>query len=660
MTYSPCTIGLIDSNNTTATPLVANATFNGSITDVSAYSCITINSYSDVESLANGLKVQFSTDGTYFWTSTTITIIGGITNVKSISVQAKYYRIQYTNGSTNQSIFTLQSNLQPQTSIITNSSSVTSQSNSNSGTLGTGLTWTGIFEDVSPYSQIITSFKSSQAGTFLMQFSTLGITADRQIGPYTLNANTDSPQPLAPIRKFYRCSYTNTSGSTAQLAIETRLLATPAIVQTRVTDPLTSLTAASTARVVLYGASDSGNYKQASITNDGFVRISIKEPTSIFGEINTIQPYPIAQIDFVYNVLNINNVFITTANGGTVTASDQLAVCTSGNTNGGSAILQSLRQLVYRPGQGGLARITALFQSGVANTIQIAGLGSTTNGYFFGYNGSVFGILHRNGGVDTWIPKTSWNQDVMDGSLSTSNPSGMLLNPTFGNIYQIKYQYLGFGNIRFYVENPASSEFAIVHTIKYSNTNTSTNLTNPTMQLYWQALCNSGGVGVTVKTGSGALFIEGIRQFLGPRYGIDNNKSGVSTLTNIITLKCVSTYNSLNNLSQVRIRNISAASANSGTAGISVLQVIINPTLGGTPSYTNIDSLYSTIQYDTAGTTVSGGIVIFNTSYASNGNMFMDVTELGLIINPSSIMTFAVKSTQNTTASISVCWSEDI
>jgi hypothetical protein len=82
------------------------------------------------------------------------------------------------------------------------------------------------------------------------------------------------------------------------------------------------------------------------------------------------------------------------------------------NTNAaGNASYSSRRAAKYRPGQGITARFTAAFTTGVANSTQIVGVGNATNGYFFGYNGTAFGICHRNGGADTWIAQANFNGD---------------------------------------------------------------------------------------------------------------------------------------------------------------------------------------------------------------------------------------------------------
>ena len=51
--------------------------------------------------------------------------------------------------------------------------------------------------------------------------------------------------------------------------------------------------------------------------------------------------------------------------------------------------------------------------------------------FFFGYVGTLFGIIYYNNntsgisGYNTFIPQTSWNTDICNGSLGSMNKSGM-------------------------------------------------------------------------------------------------------------------------------------------------------------------------------------------------------------------------------------------
>jgi hypothetical protein len=112
VTISP---GHVSTNNSTTDTLNAGIAYTGTFEELTNFGVIVITLKSDVASAADGLQVDFSTDGT----------VGGIVSCdnftipantgKTFSFQAatKYYRVVYTNGGSNQTSFDLQTVLKP-------------------------------------------------------------------------------------------------------------------------------------------------------------------------------------------------------------------------------------------------------------------------------------------------------------------------------------------------------------------------------------------------------------------------------------------------------------------------------------------------------------------------------------------------------------------
>ena len=351
-----------------------------------------------------------------------------------------------------------------------------------------------------------------------------------------------------------------------------------------------------------------------------------------------------------------------------------MVVCSTTESASSSAQLQSLRYLKYRAGQGGSGLFTALFTEGVANSKQYAGLftSSINNGFGFGYNGTSFGLWYIQSSGVTHIEQSEWNQDILDGSNGSNNKSGLNLDPTKGNVYKIAYQYLGFGAVKFYVENSFNGQFILVHEIKYANTYTVPSVSQPSFSLLWKAENTSNTSNIVVKGASGCLFIEGERHLLGPSHGLDNNKTSITTQTNILTLRNATTYNGRLNRAHIRLRTVSFA-ANTGGAGngITTLKIIRNTTLGGSPSYTAINGTTadggvsisngnSVTSYDTAGTTITGGVVMFNSIIGVGNNAYADLSDLDLFGYPGDLITFSITSTQSATVGVGVTWTEDL
>jgi hypothetical protein len=127
---------------------------------------------------------------------------------------------------------------------------------------------------------------------------------------------------------------------------------------------------------------------------------------------------------------------------------------------------------------------------------------------------------------ESFIPQSSWNGDVLDGSSSSSNPSGVLLDPTKGNVYQIGIQYLGFGTLSFQIEtigdNKNNADFINAHIIKLPNTLSNTSFGNPSFPFTMAAYSSGSTSNVSVKVGSFAGFIEGNKILHGNRFSYFN------------------------------------------------------------------------------------------------------------------------------------------
>jgi hypothetical protein len=139
-----------------------------------------------------------------------------------------------------------------------------------------------------------------------------------------------------------------------------------------------------------------------------FKNLNISSPLSPFGEILSVSPEPLIQVTTPYG---INAEKITSAATGTaaaVTWASGLMTIASGTANNGTASVVSRDVARYGAGQGMDVRIACLFSAPDAQNTVVAGIGNSTDGYFFGYNGTAFGVLRRSGGADTWIAQTAW------------------------------------------------------------------------------------------------------------------------------------------------------------------------------------------------------------------------------------------------------------
>jgi len=342
----------------------------------------------------------------------------------------------------------------------------------------------------------------------------------------------------------------------------------------------------------------------------------------------------------------------STSGSGAVTHSGQFANVSSGAATSSSGTLESVRVLEYNPGTGAIAKFTCIYDDGVAGNTQIAGIGSSTDGLFFGYNGTSFGILHRAGSVDTWIPQEQWNGNRMLGDERYIQT----LDPQKGNVFQIKYQWLGFGAIQFAIENQVTGILEVVHTIRYANANTDVSLNNPSFPFLAVSSNTTNDSAVIMKIASIGLYIEGIDGVAGEtRNAILNTKTGVSTETNILTISNKSTYQGVTN--SVIIQPDFLTISVDGTKN-AIIRVYSNADLGGVPSYSDVRTNNSVIEYDTAGTTVSNGVLLAAFALDKAGSLSQAFKEFNFYLNPGQTMTFSAESSANTDATVCISWAE--
>ncbi len=148
---------------------------------------------------------------------------------------------------------------------------------------------------------------------------------------------------------------------------------------------------------IIKGITDSGQAADLAATPEGHLEVAIHSPRLPFGSIHAERIDPVLQGDAVYGI-NTNNITVTTNASGGATASNSAFVLTTGTSVGGAGSITTRERAIYRPGQGIVARFTALYTTGVANSYQVVGIGHPEDGVYFGYKGTSFGILYTNRG----------------------------------------------------------------------------------------------------------------------------------------------------------------------------------------------------------------------------------------------------------------------
>ncbi len=397
---------------------------------------------------------------------------------------------------------------------------------------------------------------------------------------------------------------------------------------------------------------------------------------SPFGTIVSDSLTPAFQGDYVYG-LNIQlwNPATVSGTGATVDTDSARLRVQSGTSSSGYAYITSRRIIRYRAGQGIIARYTPIFTTGVANNVQLIGVGSIVSnapydGYFFGYNGTSFSVVHYVRGTPSWTAQSSWNNNhclAGDGEFA--------YDPTKGTPVMIKYPYLGFGDIEFYIQVPATGQWILVHRIHYANTVVTTQLSNPSLQFVAFTLNSGNTTNQTMYCGSIGAFLSGERSFVGnPKWATDVTKTGISTEALALSIKNCTTYNGVTNRGLIRLHSVGLGT-NTNTYG--VLRFRLGATITGTPVYNpingtssqtggNNDGITLTVansiaSVDTAGVlSVGSGTYLWNMPIGATSSSLIDITPFDIFIAPTEILSISLTAANSLSSNVSINWSEDI
>lgn len=274
--------------------------------------------------------------------------------------------------------------------------------NSTTAALNAAATFTGTGIDVSAYPSVVVACKTDQNGTLYIEFSPDNTNWDSSLS-FTVLATVNEVHRITVTRRYFRVRFTNTSVSNQTYIRLQALLGSQTPLTSALNSSIQSDADALITRSVLVGETDSGNYKNVPVTPEGHLEVSIHDPILPFGALNTESLLPIFQTDAVYGINN-TEVLATVGHStggvssGVNSGANNLFKCSTGTTALSFATMQSRRRLRYRAGQGVVGRFAGYFSAPAASSILVAGFGTGESGYYFGYNGTAFGILHSTGG----------------------------------------------------------------------------------------------------------------------------------------------------------------------------------------------------------------------------------------------------------------------
>lgn len=188
------------------------------------------------------------------------------------------------------------------------------------------------------------------------------------------------------------------------------------------------------------------------------------------------------------NTNNINDLINITASGSSAASmSNGSAIFSSGTNTTSSLSAVTYTSVNYNPGFEVYVTFSISFTTPTsANSTQFIGLWDIVkDGFYIGYNGTTFGIASMYNGTQTFVQRSSWNGDLLDGSSTskfTRNGMPESINLTYLNLFRIRFSWWGSAPIVYEVLTP-DGEWIIFHTIRQPNTTVNPSLTTPNLPI---------------------------------------------------------------------------------------------------------------------------------------------------------------------------------
>ena len=370
-------------------------------------------------------------------------------------------------------------------------------------------------------------------------------------------------------------------------------------------------------------------YSGYSIISPG-VTITDSANLDAFSRLRVSNPLVLHNSQFTYDLAPIIYEPITNGTGATVTfdSTNRCALLTFASTpTGGKAYMQSFEYLPYQPGRSQLIFITFNMLGGVANTLKFAGYSDGTNGIEFQLNGTTkqFVIYSGSSAGNETVTQSSWNIDPLDGT----GASGITLDVTKTQILIIDIQALYVGRVR--VGFDMGGQVVYAHEFLHANIFIYPYAQTVNLPVRCGMTC-TGTVSTTMNFICSAVISEGGSEDInvyGYTFQQDSGLVSVGTGgTHMLSLRPRTTFNSITNRSRVAFIDVEIY--NAGNQAVQ-WQLCIGQAITGTTTYNDVNTNYSSSEYNVLGTLSGSPAIIIDGGYVASGGSVKTVTNTAII-----------------------------
>jgi hypothetical protein len=342
------------------------------------------------------------------------------------------------------------------------------------------------------------------------------------------------------------------------------------------------------------------------LNTDAFNRVRVSSPISQFEYANEYNKGPLIWAEKVTGA----GVATHQPNSSTVLLS------TGSDVDGDGIIRQTVQYMRYAPGKSLLPIITFNFRGPQATYTKRAGYFDTDNGIFVECDGTTVNLVIRSKSsgeiVEARVPQADWNMSKLDGT-KDYEPT---LDMSKVQIFLCDIQWLGVGSVRCGFE--IDGKPYMVHKFDHANEVLITYMATANLPIRYEIHNKAGAteaglmdqICATVITEQGSIDDQSYYD-----HAVNNgiNATSVTTRRAVLSIRPKATLGGKVNRGTIKHEFFEVI-----TGGNNVLwELVYGGTLGGTPDWTSAGD-NSLVEFDIAGTTVTGGEVIAS-GYALTG-----------------------------------------
>jgi hypothetical protein len=360
--------------------------------------------------------------------------------------------------------------------------------------------------------------------------------------------------------------------------------------------------------------------------------VSIKDSANLdaFSRLRVSNPLILFNSQLTYDLAPIILEQITNGTGATIAhdATNRYALMTFASTpTGGKSYMQSYEYLPYQPGRSQLIFVTFNMIAAVANVLKFAGYSDGVNGIEFQLDGTTkqFVIYSGTGSGNTTVAQSSWNLDKLDGT----GASGFTLDITKTQILVIDIQALYVGRVR--VGFDIGGNIIYAHEFLHANLFASPYIQTANLPVRCGMTCTAT-VSTTMNFICSAVISEGGTEDInvfGYTFQQDSGAISVGTGgTHMLSLRPRTTFNGITN--RTRVAYIDVEIYNAGNQPIQ-WQLCIGQAISGTTTYNDVNSTYSSSEYNILGTLSGSPAVVIDGGYVASSGGAKGVTNTAIV-----------------------------